>query len=160
MVTVNLDKQGINGHILLEPNQSMNWKENLNTLIVFCFLTVLVAIYFLLNGKWLVLPFSGLEILVFFICLYIYFNKNRYCEVIRFTSDNVIIEQGKKSAESIKSYKRLWSKFYIEPSSSLSMPRIFIRFQDQETEIGSFLNYDDKQQLINTLKIIINNYKN
>lgn len=154
MVTVNLNKQGINGHILLEPNLSLNWKGNMNIFIIFSVFTLAVAFYFTINDKWLVLPLSGLELIALFFALYIFFSRNKNCEVIRFTIDTVTIERGKNKIESSQQYQRIWSKFYVNKTDSQSMPQIFIRSHDKETEIGVFLNYEDKQKVISALKEI------
>ena len=160
MVTICLNKHGVNGHILLEPNLSLGWKDNINLFSIFALIILVTAIFFSLNGKWLVLPFSGLELIVIFIALYTFFRRARYQEVIRFTQDKVIIEQGRNSAESTQCYKRLWSNFYIDKPNNMATPKIFIRSYNQETEIGTFLNYDDKQKLIQALKKITVEFKN
>ena len=152
MVTVSLDKQGIGGYILLEPDVSLGWRKNIHIFLVFSFFMLMVAVFFTLSGKWLVLPFSGLELIVFFFALYVFFRRVDYCEIIRFSLDSVIIEQGKNAAESSQDYKRLWSKFYIDRADKLSMPKIFIRCHQQQTEIGSFLSYKDKIKVIDLLK--------
>ena len=154
MVTVNLDKQNLNGYILLETSLSESWKNNIKILILFSLFTLVTAFYSLFFGKWMVLPFSGLELIVFLLALFVFFRRCKQCQVIRFTFDKVIIEQGAESVEHLETYKRIWSKFYINKHRNHDDVQIFIRDQDKQTEIGPFLNQKDKQELIHTLKTI------
>ena len=159
MVTVSLDKQGINGYILLQPNISLGWQANVRVFYFFAFLSLLVGLYFGLSGKWLVLPFSGLEILLFLWVQTVFFKRYSRREVIKFSLEEVVIEQGCQSVSKKNSYKRLWSKFHIENPAHSSLPKIYIRCHDQQTEIGELLAYQDKQQVIQQLKGITQKFK-
>jgi uncharacterized membrane protein len=160
MIIVNLDKQGINGHIILKPDLSLGWHANILAFIVFSVFTLIVAFYFTFFGKWQVLPFSGLELIAFLAALYIFFNRFTYREVILFSLDKITIEYGKKSAEESKTYMRLWSKFHIEHTNNRDIPKVFIRSNEQESEIGQFLSYKDKTEFIKTLKNITLKFNN
>ena len=152
MITTYLDNNGFNGHILLEPNLSLGWRSNIKILLLFSVLNLSLAIYFSIAGKWLVLPFSVIELTAFYIALHILFRRFHRCEIVYFTLDSIIIETGKNSAESREIYKRLWSKFYIEQNNKHALASIFIRNHNKTTEIGSFLNYRDKLKTIKTIK--------
>ena len=62
MISVSIDDNGHNGHILLEPNLSLSWKTNTRIFFVITIITLAIAIHFYRLGGWLVLPFSGLEL--------------------------------------------------------------------------------------------------
>ena len=152
MVTVSINDNGYNGHILLEPNISLSWKTNTRIFYIICIITLAISIHFYRIGGWLVLPFSGLELLLISIAVYLFFQRNNHCEVIRFTDDKVVIEKGKKFPEKSWEYPRHWSKFHIEEHGLYDIPKVTIKSHGKEMEMGSFLGYDEKLLFIKTLK--------
>lgn len=105
-------------------------------------------------GGWLVLPFSGLELLMIGISLYMFFHHYNHCEVIRFTENKVVIEYGKDAPEESWEYQRHWSSFQIQDNGVCSTPAIRIKSHGNEKELGAFLGYDEKKQLIEILEEI------
>ena len=159
MVTVSIDEMGLNGHILLQPNLSLNWKQNARFFIAVFFVLLCISVYFSYQIGWLVLPFSGLEIILITTCLYLFFRHYNYQEVIRFSHDNLIIERGKDKPEKTWVYQRLWSKFYIHEQGIYDIPKVCLLSHGKELELGAFLNYDDKQLFIEHLKQITRNFQ-
>jgi uncharacterized membrane protein len=154
MVTVSLDTKGHNGHILLEPNLSLSWKNNIHIFLVISLLTLLVSSYFIFMGGWLILPFSALELLLIATSSYMFFRHYNQCEVIRFTDDKIIIELGKNSPEIYSEFQRHWSKIHIQNSEHYDIPRVTIKSHGNEAELGAFLGHDEKMKLIQALEDI------
>jgi len=154
MIKVSIDDTGYNGHILLEPNLSLSWKTNVRLFIFISFVTLLIAAYFVSMGGWLVLPFSGLELVMIFSSMYLFFRHYNCCEVIHFTADKVIIERGKKTAEEFWEYQRHWSKIHIREHGVYDIPKVSIKSHGKEIELGSFLGYKEKMYFIKTLEEI------
>ena len=110
-------------------------------------------------GAWVILPFSGIEILALTIALYVLARRNARQEVITVDKDQVIIERGITSPAENWRYQRLWSSFHVEkPAGTWSSPIISIRSHGKHLELGTFLNRRDKIKLINTLKYIVAHY--
>lgn len=154
MVTVSLDKEGHTGNILLEPNLSLSWKTNVRLIFLITVITLIIAAYFTRLGGWLVLPFSGLELILITVSLYMFFRRNNHCEVIRFTDDKVVVEYGKSEPEKSWEYQRHWSKIHVREHGLYDIPKVSIKSHGKEMELGSFLNYDDKILFIDTLEKI------
>ncbi len=154
MVKVYLDDTGYNGHILLEPNISLSWKTNVRIFIFISLVTLMVAAYFLMIGGWLVLPFSGLELLMIGTSLYMFFHHYNHCEVIRFTESRVVIEHGKESADKSWEYQRHWSSIHVQDRGQCCVPVVRIKSHGKERELGAFLGYEEKKQLIDVLEEI------
>ncbi len=152
MVTVSIDDQGYTGHILLEPNLSHSWRENKFFYLLITVVSMTIGGSFALMGGWLVLPFSGLELIVLGVSTYMFYRHYSYCEVITFTNDEVIIERGKSEPEQAYEYQRHWSQFYIKEHGLYDIPKVTIKSKGKETEIGSFLGYEEKMEFIGTLK--------
>ncbi|MDH5485628.1 MAG: DUF2244 domain-containing protein [Gammaproteobacteria bacterium] len=159
MVTVTLDNKPYNGHIMLEPNLSMSWKNNIHIFMIISILTIIISTYFVLLGGWLVLPFSGLELILIATSSYMFFKHYNRCEVIRFTEDTIIIEQGKYTAEEYSEFQRHWSKIHIQNKGPHDIPRVSIKSHGIEKEFGTFLGYDEKMALIQTLEEMTSSFQ-
>lgn len=152
MITPNLNTDGCTGNILIEPNHPTSWRDNINFIKIFSLLSLVIGIIFTYQGFLLVLPFSGLEILVLAISLYIVYKHYNTCQVIYFTDDSVIIESGNQHADERTRYQRYWSQFHIDDPGPYSIPRLTIRSKGKSTEIGHFLSLHDKIELIKLIK--------
>jgi len=154
MVTVSIDDKGLTGHILLQPNLSLSWKQNVRLLSAVFIALLGISVYFSSLLGWLVLPYSGLEFILLAVSLYLFFRQHNYKEVIRFSEDSLIIERGKNKPEKTWVYQRQWSKFHIHAQGASDSPKICLMSHGKELELGAFLNYDEKLQLIECLKQI------
>ena len=159
MITISIDKTGYTGHILLEPNLSFSWKTNIRFFILITIITLIISGYFISKGGWLVLPFSGLELIIIATSLYMFFKHYNHCEVITFTDDKVLIEYGKKEPEKSWEYQRHWSKIHIKEHGLFEIPKVSIKSHGNETEMGSFLGYDEKILLIETIEEITSSFQ-
>ena len=145
-----------NGLIILKPNNSATWRFNMLVASSLALLALLISTFFLLQGLWLIAPFSGLEVLALLGCLYLCARSNIQTEIIKFSPDKVIIEQGRTFAEKSWEYHRSWAKIFVRKPRHKGHPdQIVIRSHGKELELGSFLNKDDKQKLVNKLRKII-----
>ena len=151
MITLNLNNDGFTGDILIEPNRPIKWSDNVRFIKIFALLSLIIAMFFVFHGFLLVLPFSGLEILVLSVCLYLVFKRYSICQVIHFTKDSVILESGDGTVNDRIEYQRYWSKFYIDCNGHYNIPRLSISSMGKSTEIGPFLSYDDKTSLIDII---------
>lgn len=156
MVKANVDSGAQWAQIVLRPNQSWSWRANLALLATLTGISLTIAGAFLLKGLWLVLPFSILEMTVLYFCLRYLVIRNQRQEVITFSSDEVVIERGRRRAEESLSYNRYWAHFCVIPSALPGRdPRIAIRSHGRETEIGGFLSEPDKRALVQHLRDIV-----
>ncbi|VAW70628.1 hypothetical protein MNBD_GAMMA10-2098 [hydrothermal vent metagenome] len=154
MITTDLNKDGFTGNILIEPNRPISWKDNVRFILIFALLSFVIGLVFLLRGFPLVIPFFGLEVILVSAALYLVYKRYASCQVIYFTRDNVIIETGKLHADERIEYQRYWSKFHVEDNANYTIPRLYICSKGTSTDIGEFLNHEDKTQLIELIKHI------
>jgi len=142
--------------IVLRPNNSASWQFNVVIVSSLAFIAFCIATFFALQGLWLIFPFAGLEISALLICLYLRLRANIRIEVITFDDSTVIIERGCYHAEKSWKYHRLWTKILVKrPGTRGRQKQIFIRSHGKELELGSFLNKQDKDILIQNLKSVI-----
>ena len=132
--------------LTLTPNKSSTVQQNL---IFFGFLSVLCltfAIGFFVLGATMILPFAGLEIMLLFIILRVNRNWLNQSEKIYLDKLYVKLEKGKNDI----TFDRFLSKFSIVDHKTKK--RIFITWNNQKVEIGSFLNEEEIEELIALLK--------
>ena len=153
MVQANLDPATGHGTIVLKPNNSESWRVNSLVVASLAFVSGIISLWFLWQGLWMILPFSGLEVVALYIALYVCMCNNIRTEVITFESDRVIVERGKRFVEQKQEYQRAWSKIFVrQPDFRGHLKKIFIRSYGKEDELGAFLNKSDREQLIKALK--------
>lgn len=156
MVQADINKNTGNGTLVLKPNNSATWQFNVIVISSLALFTFLIAGIFLIQGLWLILPFSGLEIILLYLGLSICVHANTTTEVIIFHDNTVVIEKGHTHPEHSWEYQRSWAKIFVKSPEHRGHPkRIFIRSHGKELELGAFLNKQDKENFISKLKNIV-----
>ena len=158
MLTTTLNTDGYTGNILIEPNRPISWTTNVRFIKFFALLSLCIGLFFTYHGFILVLPYSGLEVCVLAASLYLVYKHYTVCQVIYFTEDSVIIEFGDKEARKRVEYQRHWSSFHVDDDGRYNIPRLSILSKGKSTEIGAFLNYKDKLELITLIKLLTSRF--
>jgi len=160
MLTPTLNNDGYTGNILIEPNRPIDWAANVRFVKFFSLLSFIIGLVFMSQGFLLVLPYSGLEILILTLSLYLVYKHYTTCQIVYFTDNSIIIEYGDDHADARVEYQRHWSTFKIDNSGKYSIPKLSISSKGKSTEIGVFLNYKDKIELIDLVKRLTKEFKN
>lgn len=133
---------------VIKPNQAMSWKSLLLVYLVISFITIAIGVAFFLRGLTLILPFSGLEILLLGAAFYISAWRGGIQEVLSITENNIIFERGRQNPETRKEFQRAWAKVILERSRISWYPsRLLLRSHGHQLEIGRFLNEQERQGL-------------
>lgn len=153
MVETRINQHEQGGHIILSPNLSVRWSDNVLFLYVVCGMAALIGISFTMLGMWLVLPFTGLEVIALVAVVYYVSHKCRRIEVIRVEDGCVQVEQGYTRPQTSWRSDLFWTRLIVTSQERPWHPlRIFLRGRDDQIEIGTFLNEDDKRILIKQLR--------
>ncbi len=156
MILTDIDDSTNTGVIVLRPNNSWSWRANVLFLSVFMAVSLTIATGFLIAGAWVILPFSLLEITVVGACIHYCVRQCSRQEVITVTDHEVTIEAGVSKPDNQKTFQRAWAKFFVhKPRRPWENPTLSIRSHGQTTEIGSFLNRRDKEDLVSQLRRIV-----
>ena len=151
MVEINITDNRT-GYILLEPNRSANWKINLRFIGFLSVVCAVISAYMWSLGAWLVIPFFGLEIVLLFFAMHIFYHRNSYREVIKFSDDTVTIEKGRHYAEQDWELQRAWVRVkVINLNHKIYLPVVHLYSHGQSVQIGEFLNGEDKHILLGKL---------
>lgn len=156
MVIAHFDSESRTGQIVLRPNRSWSWRANLVFLGVLASVCLIIGTIFLLQGLWLILPFSILEVSLVGLALYVCARRTHVQEVLTFSPDELRIERGRARPESRQVFKRLFARIFVHrPRHPWYPTRVAVRSHGREVEVGAFLGPDDKQQLIAELRRMI-----
>ena len=109
--------------------------------------------FFTLQGLWLVLPFSGLEMLALGFGLYFTSRKVYRREIITLDQDLVRIEKGVQRVKQSWEFKTPWIRIIDELQDDRSARRrLAISMNGESVEVGSFLADSEKDELAFQLK--------
>lgn len=138
--------------IITRPNCSLSATGRLLFFCVMLLLSFGIAIAFASLGAWLILPFSGLEVLALGWALYyIGCHRNDY-ECIVITRDRMIVEtRSHKRVEQVE-LQRYWAQVVVLAASGRGRCRVWVRARGQEVELGQFANDDERMALAQELK--------
>ena len=152
---INIDK--INSEscfrIVLTPNRSISWAELVGFYLLTCLLALAIGLFFSVQGVWMVLPFSGLEMLVLGIGLYITSRKVYRREVITLDKQWLRIEKGSGEATARWKFNTSWVRLNRVPNArKLGSQGIEIGSHGSYVEVGDFLDVFEKDALAFQLK--------
>jgi len=111
-----------------------------------------IAFSFALLGAWMILPFSGLEMLTLGTCLYLCARQAQHCEVITITADTVEIARGRRQPEQTASFVRGWSRVLLNRRQGWYPSRLYIGAHGRMIEVGRCLTEPDRRQLATELR--------
>jgi|TARA_A100001388_G_scaffold118320_1_gene87493 uncharacterized membrane protein len=138
---------------IIKPNQSIS-AGGLKIFFILIFsVSFIIAIFFALNGIWIIMPFTGFEMLFLALALsYCYLKRKQY-EIISITDSKVSIlsrfHRGKKEYN----MERYWTRVVLDKPCHKGHPhKLFLRSHGKQTEIGALLNDDERLKLAKLLK--------
>lgn len=153
MVETRINQHDKRGHIVLSPNLSVRWRTNVIFLYIVCSFALIIGVSFAMIGMWMILPFTGLEVLALVTVVYYVAHKCHRIEVIHVSDEEVLVERGYRRPQSNWSSETFWTRMIVSRQERPWHPlRVFLRGRDGQIEIGAFLNDDDKRILIKQLR--------
>lgn len=153
MVKITKEDSADSFRIVLSPNCSISWRELVLFYLFTCVIAIAIGLFFTLQGMWLVLPFSGLEMLALGIGLYVTSRKVYRKEVITLDPNRTRIEKGVKRVTQSWEFKTPWVRIIDEPRGARdSARRLAIGMHGAAVEVGSFLANSEKDELAFKLK--------
>ena len=152
---INIDKFNCpHGYrLILSPNRSIGWRDLVLFYLFMCLLALAVGLFFAVQGIWLVLPFSGLELFALGIALYVVSRKVNRHQVITFDNSRVRIEKGAYYCDQIWEFKTAWIRLRYRIGGGVNDRRkLELGCHGSYVEVGEFLNDFEKDALAFQLK--------
>jgi uncharacterized membrane protein len=118
-----------------------------------CSFIFMIALFWSMQGAFLVLPFAGLDIALFAYFMFKVCDANYQKQVITIDNERVLIESGKHSVESSVDLDRP-SAYLIVAERESPMKPVGLKLADSKSrfELGTFLNQSDKARARIVLK--------
>lgn len=137
-----------NFRVILTPNRSISWPLLLRFYLFTCGVSFSIASLFASLGYWVVLPFSGLEMVCLGGGLYVACRKIYYQEVIDVDGDTLTLEKGCHKPDQRWQFDRHWVRLSLQESGVYRQKlKLFIGSHGKQIEVGSFLNDAEKESL-------------
>lgn len=156
MIDAEFDENAIRGQIVLKPNRSWTWRANTYLVGSLMVISGVVAGVFTVNGMWLILPFTVLEMSVLTACLYYCVRRTHTTEILTLSKSTLVFERGVNKPTQRFDFDRYFSRFFVEAATHpWYKKRINLRCREQQFEVGSFLSNEEKDHLINQLRQMI-----
>jgi len=159
VIAAHFDESDRVGQIILRPNRSWTWRSNTYFIGTLMGVSAIVASGFTLRGYWVILPFSVLEMTTLAACLYYCVRRTHQQEVLTFSIDELVIEQGHRKPERVYHFSRFFARFLVEPAAHpWYEPTIAVQARDERVEIGRFLTRDEKKRLVTQLRWMVGQF--
>jgi uncharacterized membrane protein len=159
VIAAHFDESDRIGQIVLRPNRSWTWRSNTYFIGTLMCVSAIVATSFTMRGLWMVLPFSVLEMGVLTACLYYCVRRTHRQEVLTFSVDELVIEQGHREPERTYHFARFFTRFLVEPATHpWYEPTIAVQARGERVEIGRFLTRDEKKNLVTQLRWMVGRF--
>ena len=147
------------GSVLLQPNWSLTWRQCTQIFALIALVTVVIALFFLSMGAWLVLPFAGFELAFLATCLYLSACKQMSQDVLQFSEDTLTLQRGRRSRRGgcydELELPRTWIRVESNETPAEGF-RIVIMYRLERVWLGDYLNEDERKVLYQLLREIIN----
>jgi uncharacterized membrane protein len=145
MVSVSKFDSSDSFRFVLSPNCSISWRELVLFYIFTCVVALAIGIFFTLQGLWLVLPFSGLEMLALGFALYLTSRKVNRKEVITLDQRRTRVEKGVQRIDQSWEFETPWIRLIDDRKLAIGSHGNYV-------EVGEFLDKSEKDRLAFQLK--------
>lgn len=153
MISIDKNCSGSGYRFVLSPNCSISWRELLLFYVIISLVALAIGILFTLQGLWMILPFSGAEVIALGVCLYLTSRKVYRREVITLFQDHTRVEKGGFQVEQSWQFETPWIRLRDEKSGAFDQHRkLALGAHGKYVEIGSFLDDSEKDALAFKLK--------
>ncbi|MEM0909657.1 MAG: DUF2244 domain-containing protein [Pseudomonadota bacterium] len=151
MVIENLHEDGL--IIELTPNRSVTWQQTKWIIALMIAFVMIIAIAWSFVGAWIVLPFAGLEVGLFAYLMY-RVSKFTYSKQVLFIDEAKVTIEYRHAKQQVRQVfdKAGLHVAYSESEMDWELPRIALKSDFHEIEIGTFLNLDDRKKLASMLE--------
>jgi uncharacterized membrane protein len=139
--------------IVLKPNGSLTQHQAIVFFAAIAAVLLGIAAGFAAIGCWMILPFSGGELLVFAYCLRASMRGSIEREIITVTGAKIEIEKANFKCDRHYEFSRAWVTIDLKRSAIKGHPsRLAIRSHGKEIEVGRFLLESERKALATELK--------
>lgn len=154
MVRAEIQADSRNGHLLIRPQRSFSWRQNMLFLALVGGIYLATSVLLTVQGFWPVIPWAILDLALLFTCLYLIARAGSRREVIYLSDEEVRVERGRRKAETTLSAPRAQVYCLVrgEMRGKSAAFSVFLRLGRTTTEVGAALGPIEREQLLVALK--------
>jgi len=139
------DRQNI---FVIQPNPPLAWSTLFGVFAAMAVFILGIGISCALAGLPLVLPFSGLEVIVLGVALHLSAVRGSVREVVRIQDATVVYEAGRAGPVMTRTFQRHWTRVVLEqPCANWYPSRLLLRSHGRQVEVGRFLEEQERLHL-------------
>jgi uncharacterized membrane protein len=147
---------GMEQRIELAPNCSLKPAGAILFFAATCLFSLGLALFFVFQGFWPVLPFWALEMLVLGFALNSSMRQGKYTQTVTITESQVRLVTRTRRGEAQQEFARHWAKVkLLSPPRRHGLSRLTIESRGRAYEVGSFLTEEDRCRLALRLKCLV-----
>ena len=111
------------------------------------------AVFFMATGAWPIGLFFGLDFLLLYGAFWLNFRSAKAREEVFVSRTDLAIRKFTPSGHVTEHrYNPFWARFFVKRHDEFGILSMQVRGQGQRTEIGSFLNPDDRESFAKAFK--------
>ncbi len=153
MVRLEQNSEDDGKRIVLKPNGSLTQHQATLFFAAIATVALSIAVGFAMIGGWMVLPFSGGELVILAYCLRSSMQGSSAREIITVSGAKIRIEKLYRQSEREYEFWRAWVSIDLKKPAIKGYPsRLSIRSHGREIEIGRFLVESERTALALELK--------
>ncbi|MGA9855022.1 MAG: DUF2244 domain-containing protein [Gammaproteobacteria bacterium] len=134
--------------IVIVPNRSLSITGMWFSYASLALVTVILGMWFALNGFWPVLVYAIVEMLLLGLCLFLCWQQGHYGEVITVSGEHVFIDKRHGHHMVHREFSRYWAQLVLsEPDTRLHPRRLYIRSHGRDCEVGRCLTEAERETL-------------
>ncbi len=142
--------------IELAPNCSLKPAGAIFFFATTCLFSLGLALFFVFQGFWPVLPFWALEMLVLGFALQSSMRQGRYTQTVTITESQIRLVTRTRRGVAKQEFARHWAKVRLRsPPRRHGLSRLTIETRGRAYEVGSFLTEEDRCRLAKRLKCLV-----
>lgn len=139
--------------LLLTPNCSLSWRDNVRIWIGLCALSSIIVSGMIWAGAWLVFPFAGLELGALAGAFYYTARQCRKQEVLTIFPETLRLEKGLYRKQHEWSLPRPYTRVHLRAAQHpFTPPKLSLQHRDTDVPFAEFLNIDDTEALVSLLE--------
>ncbi|MCQ0988491.1 DUF2244 domain-containing protein [Jiella marina] len=138
---------------LLTPYRSLGRTGFTVLMIFFCLVSLVTGLAFWLNGAWPVIGFFGLDVVILWWAFAASYRSGRATEEVCVTRTDLAIRKTSPRGEVREEHHNpFWARFKVNRHEEIGITRMSVDSRERSTEIGSFLNPDDRESFADAFR--------
>jgi uncharacterized membrane protein len=131
---------------LLVPYRSLGSRGFTVLMLFFGLVSLGTSIGFLIEGAWPVVGFFGLDVALVYVAFKASYRSARAREEVSVSRTDLLVRKTSPAGRVQEShYNPFWTRFQVARHEEIGITRMAVTGQGRSTEIGGFLNPDDRE---------------